>query len=277
MLIGLLASPALAGPAEDAAVLAATVQEEHCAGLYGADVTLKAGSLKSVAAAWEAVSLAYDQSPELFLLYWRGSLAHCLPGFEGNARADLEAFWTASLDEPSLADPRRDAQRRLRKLGVKVSDRTETGRPALGIGIGLLAGGGVFAGLSGWQVAQLRQAEATYTDGSHTTADVDAARVEGERAATASNALVSGAVGMAIASAPLLLVDALLFAPRARTAAGSTRAGTEEGLTRAGTEAGLTRAGTEAGIKDARVRTLALPTASVSLEGHIVFGVVGRW
>ena len=99
----LLPAPASASPAEDAAVLAAGVKDQYCADIFHQRVTLKAGSLKEVAAAWETVSEAYDATDELYLLYWRGTLAQCLNGFDDTARQDLEAFWQRSAGDPALA------------------------------------------------------------------------------------------------------------------------------------------------------------------------------
>ena len=258
LLLTLSASTALAGAAEEAAVAAADALDRHCAAdLLGSDVTLKAGSLKEVASVWEAVSAAYDEEPLLYLLYWRGALAQCLGGFDDNARADLEAFWTGAEGDTSLVDQRTDATRRLRRLGVTVGGQEATvGRPALGIGVGLVAAGGAFAGLGTWQFAELKGAEGRYTQGGQDTAAVDAARREGETAATATNALVSAAVGLAVASAPLFLVDALLFVPKAQ-AGRSERTGADS-----------RRAGAPA---------VVLPTASVSLDGSLRFGLAGRW
>ncbi len=254
-LLVLLSAPAWAGPPEDAAVAAATALDEHCANdLLGTNVTRKAGSLKEVASVWEDVSVAYDASPELYLLYWRGALAQCLGGFDDNARTDLETFWQRAADDPALVDQRRDAAQRLRRLGVKVSDDVERPRAALGIGVGMVAAGGAFGALSGWQASELVQAEADYTAGGMTTAQVDAARDRGVTAATATNALGSAAVGLAVASVPLFLVDALLFSPRTRA-----------------------RTATQARTRLAQRSPQVLPLLGASPDGSLSLTLVGRW
>lgn len=215
-LLLLWCAPAWAGPSEDAAVQASATLDEHCADLKGGEVTLRAGFLKEVATSWEAVSQAYDVQPELYLLYWRGALAQCLGGFDDDARNDLESFWRLSEGDAALADQRRDAQRRLRSLGVQVSDdRGAPPGPGIGVGIGLLSGGGVMTGLAVWQLTVLRDAEDRFVLGTLPRAEVDAAQQEGERAASATNAFASAGIGFGIGAIPLILIDALQ-PPKAR-------------------------------------------------------------
>lgn len=237
----LITSPAWAGSAEDVAVRASEVQEQYCADLVDSNVTLRAGSLREVAEVWEAVSRAYDASPELYLLYWRGALAQCLGGFDDTARTDLQAFWRASVDDPGLAEQRRDAERRLRRLGEAVGPNEPQGRPGLGLGIGLLAGGGVVAGLAGWQRSVLSEAEAAYTALGVSGESRDAAQVEGADAATATNILLSAGIGLGAAAVPMWVVDGVLAARR------TTR------------------------------RASLVPVGAPTPAGGVVFGVAGRW
>ncbi len=200
---------ALAGPAEDAAVEASRVLDENCSDLGGREVTLKAGNLKEVATAWESVSRVYDLSPQVYLLYWRGALAQCLGGFDDDARDDLESFWLLTAEEPALADQRRDAQRRLARLGVRVSDeRAQRPGPALGVAVGFAAAGGALGGMAGWQLGILREAEAAYVDGRLPREDVDRIRREGE-AAAATTGLSLAAVGSVAAAVPFILLEVL--------------------------------------------------------------------
>ncbi len=217
--VAFVPTPAQAGPAEDAAVRAAEVRDEYCADIFNERVSLQAGSLREVASAWELVSQAYDASPELYLLYWRGTLAQCLNGFDDTARADLETFWRGSAGDPALAAQRRDAETRLRRLGVRMEQTRDAGRPALGVGIALIAGGGGAAGLAGWQRGALAQAEGAYVAPGASGEDRSAARVDGEAAATATNVLLGSAVGLGVASLPLLVADGVRHARGSRAQA----------------------------------------------------------
>ncbi len=117
----LLATPLTAAgepTADDLAVLAAEVHQQHCAEIYGGDIDLAAEGYSAVAPVWQQVNLAYDEGQHSFLLYWRGLLAQCL-GQAEQAAADLQAFVTAEEGTGNLEAMVRDANRRLRWLRVQ--------------------------------------------------------------------------------------------------------------------------------------------------------------
>ncbi len=200
---------ARAGVAEDAAVRAAEVREQHCSHLLRRDANLEAGALSVVAGALDAVGVAWKSAPEPFLLYWRGSLAQCL-GYDDNARADLQAFLSATPDDGSAASQREDAVRRLRILSSGSSGERAPSRPGLGFGTGLLAGSAVWGGLAGWQFSRLQEAEAAYVAGNLRADGLAAQRTNGEDAAGATNVLLVASVGCAVASIPLFVADAVV-------------------------------------------------------------------
>lgn len=227
----LLPAPAWAGPAQDAALLAAEVQEEHCFRLLREDAHMEADALGAVAGALQAVGAAHAASPEPYLLYWRGALAQCI-GYDDSARADLLAFWNATGGDGGLAGQREDAARRLRHLGVVVEAAAAPTRAGLAVGIGLLAGGGAAAGLAGWQHATLRASEEAYVAGDHRADELAVLREQGESAALGTDVLGSVAVGMAVAAVPLFVLDTVLsrgIAPRASAQASPTVLPTRHG------------------------------------------------
>lgn len=171
LLVLLVASPAWAGPA----VEAAAVQDAHCGQILGDDAALESGALSAVATTLGTVSQAHDATRKPFLLYWRGGLAQCI-GHDDNARVDLLTSWNKTEDDASMAGQRDDAVRRLRMLGVTVRSGEGPGKPGVGIGVGLLAAGGVFAGLAGWQGSVLDRAELDHRAGDLLTTELAARR-----------------------------------------------------------------------------------------------------
>lgn len=141
-------SPARAqDAASDAALDAAMVIQEHCAYLSSGNVEAAAGAVSTVAETWGEVSAAFERTQAAYLLYWRGSLAQCLSR-EEQARTDLQRFID---DAASTAFPdwRRQAQARLKRLGVKVrmgkgpASRWIRHTPRLGAEVLLGGGAGV--------------------------------------------------------------------------------------------------------------------------------------
>jgi hypothetical protein len=208
LLLLFVAAPAWAGPSDDAAVLAAEVQEAHCSQIVGEDVTLEAGALSTVASALETVSTAYESTRKPFLLYWRGVLAQCV-GYDDNARVDLLSFWNKTGDDASVAGQRDDAVRRLRRLGVGVKGSAPKPMAGVGVGVGLLAGGGVVAGLAAWQKSVLEGAEASYRAGDLLRDDLQGTQTEGQQAADRTNAFTGVAIGLGVSSLVPFLIEAL--------------------------------------------------------------------
>lgn len=119
LLILLLPSTARAGLTGDAAYAASNATSEHCSEGWGEHST-KAGALKVVLDALNQVQIAYQASPEPFLLYWRGTLYQCLGQYE-DAITDLEAFVEAERGNPTYAQQVKAAELQLRRSGTRVS------------------------------------------------------------------------------------------------------------------------------------------------------------
>ena len=112
----LLASPAWAGPAEDAALRATDVRDEHCADMAQDRTSGMTAALLAVAPVLDEVSRVYDETAASFLLYWRGVLLEC-SNQEARAIVDLEAFADDADNLAALPQLVQDARRRLRRLG----------------------------------------------------------------------------------------------------------------------------------------------------------------
>ena len=121
----------------------------------------------------------------------------------------------AAGDDASLSDQVGDARRHLRRLGSPVaSAQPRSSGAGVAVGVGLAAGGGVLAGLSGWQASEVQRLQAAFQSAE---LDWDARVTEyaepGEQAATASNALLGGAVGLGVGGVAAAVVS-LLARPR---------------------------------------------------------------
>ena len=115
LIVLLLAAPAWAGPAEDAALHATDVRDEHCADMAQDRTSGMTGALLAVAPVLDEVSRVYDETHASFLLYWRGVLLEC-SNQEARAVADLEAFAADADNQATLPQLVQDARRRLRRL-----------------------------------------------------------------------------------------------------------------------------------------------------------------
>ena len=139
----LLASPAWAGPAEDAALKANQVRDQHCAEMAADRTSSMTSALVAVAPVLDEVSRVYEETKAPYLLYWRGTLLQC-SGQESRAREDLRTFVVDAGNQRFLPDLVRDAERRLRHLepggpqpvGLDFGPRATV---SLGGGYGLLA------------------------------------------------------------------------------------------------------------------------------------------
>ncbi len=205
----LLAIPAQAGQADDAAVRASEVQGEHCNRILREDAALEAAALSVVAGALGQVAEAYEATHKPFLLYWRGVLAECI-GYDDDARVDLLAFWNKTQEDADLATQRDDAVRRLRRLGVSVVARRRVGEAGMGVGMGVVAGGGVLAGLAGWQKSELDRAQTEYEAGDLLWVALEDKREEGEAAADGANAFTGAAIGLAVGGAAAIVIQAVV-------------------------------------------------------------------
>ncbi len=107
-----------------------------------------------------------------------------------------------------------DARRRLTRLQAGVVEvDAEDNRPAIGVGIGLLAGGGVFAGLSGWQGSEAARHQAAFASEELPWDDrVEQYAAPGEQAAAAANGLLGAAIGAGAGGAAALVVAGVLGA-----------------------------------------------------------------
>ena len=111
----LLPALALAGPANDAALAAWQVHQDHCAAAVGADVEMTAGSMELVLPVWQDVDRVYRETGEAYLLYWRAVLALCVQ--QGDlAGQDLQEFLCAEGANPMFTDLADDAETRLRRM-----------------------------------------------------------------------------------------------------------------------------------------------------------------
>ena len=118
----ILASPrlALAGGAEDAALLAQQTAEDWCAETAADSTTVAARALGNVAPVYSRVAQTYDRTGAVFLLYWRAVLGECLGQIDRSAD-DYRAFMAdavATSQFPQLAE---DARNRLRRRGLHTS------------------------------------------------------------------------------------------------------------------------------------------------------------
>ncbi len=113
----LLPTLALAGPANDAALAAWDVHQQHCAAAVGADVAMTAGSMEIVLPVWQDVDRVYAETGEAYLLYWRAVLALCVQ--QGDlAGQDLQDFLCAEGANPMFTELASDAETRLRRMGL---------------------------------------------------------------------------------------------------------------------------------------------------------------
>lgn len=197
-----------------AAERAAATHEAWCSDVAVARSTRSFEASAEVSKVLAEVSRTYDRSPEVWLLYWRGLLAACAER-EERAIEDLAAFVASAEDDRSLTDQVNDAKRRLRRLssgGLPPAARPPI--PGITLGVGLAAGGGALAALSGWQAGEVQRLQTAFDDAELPWAERVANYAEpGEQAATASNALLAGAVGLGVGGAVSVVV-ALVSAGR---------------------------------------------------------------
>ncbi len=118
VLLSLLAPrPVRAGPAEDAALRATEIRDQHCADTAQDRASGVTGALAAVVPVLDEVSRVYDETAAAFLLYWRGVLFECM-GREDRAIDDLQRFADGDENQAQLPQLVQDAERRLRRLGV---------------------------------------------------------------------------------------------------------------------------------------------------------------
>jgi hypothetical protein len=120
-----LAGPALADDAMKVAIEADSVNQEFCIDIYNKEGTMGSGMIK-VAEVWRDLDESYTANEVGYLLYWRGALGQCLGSID-SAKTDLAAFIKSQGNSTMFATLVRDAQKRLRRLGMKSQS---TGGPA---------------------------------------------------------------------------------------------------------------------------------------------------
>lgn len=212
LLLLLLATPAAADElsAVAAAESASTAHERWCSDVAAARSTRSFEASAEVSAVLADVSRAYDREPVVWLLYWRGLLAACAER-EERAIEDLQTFIATAEGEASLTTQLEDARRRLRRLQLGGAPKVQSAPPTLGLGIGLLAGGGVLGGFAGWQGAEFSRNQDSFRSSTLPWSErVATYAVPGEQAATASNALLGTSIGMAVGGGATLALTAAL-------------------------------------------------------------------
>lgn len=166
-------------------------------------------ALSAVTPALRDVSRAYDASPEVYLLFWRGLLSACV-GQEERAIQDLQAFVAGVKGDARYAGQVEDAQRRLQRLTGAPAESKAPPRNTGGFvaGVALLGAGGALGGLSGWQGQLAQDGQADYNEGARDWAATAAIGQQAEDAATASNVLLGTGIGSGVAGAVMLAVAA---------------------------------------------------------------------
>lgn len=153
----LLASPASAAgeatpvDAEAAAMEAEAAFDEFCSETALEETTRAIGAVATVGDAWRNVSAALDSTDAVFLYYWRGVLGQCMDQ-EERALSDLQVFLERTDGQSAWSDLRGRARKRVRRLELQMAGGPKN--PGVGAGVAgaaLAAGGGVCAGLAGWQ------------------------------------------------------------------------------------------------------------------------------
>lgn len=140
------------------AIRASIVQQDHCADIQssGTEDRLVAAGYAEVVQVWTEIDAYLQETPEPFLLYWRGVLAQCL-GQAERAERDLGGFLDAAefIDAVQagrgqhLAQMVSDAKRRLRRIQAAAGGRPIAGTAAAldgpSPGVVMLASGGAVA------------------------------------------------------------------------------------------------------------------------------------
>lgn len=191
------------------AVSAATVHQAQCSAVAAARTSTAAEAIEQVGPVLAEVSRGYESTAEPFLLYWRGLLLQCL-GQDERAIADLSAFVADATGQPDYAQQVQESQRRLRSLTR--SPAPPAVNPAAVLGAGLLGGGAALGGLSGWQAAELADAQARWDSGESPAAELPSIQADGDAAAAASNGLLVAAASTGVGGA-VTLVIALVRGP----------------------------------------------------------------
>jgi len=112
-----LVGSALADDAMTIALEADSVNQEFCVDIYNKEGTA-GNALVRVGEVLKLVDKSYKANEVGYLLYWRGVLKQCLRDYEG-AKTDLAAFIKSQGNSTMFAALVRDAQKRLRRLGMK--------------------------------------------------------------------------------------------------------------------------------------------------------------
>lgn len=99
------------------AIEAQAANQKFCADIYNSKVSTSNNAYANVLAAMTKVDDAYAESNAGYLLYWRGALRQCLNNSD-RAKVDLELFLEREGNNMMFAGLVRDAQKRLRRLGV---------------------------------------------------------------------------------------------------------------------------------------------------------------
>jgi hypothetical protein len=103
----------------EAALRAHDAIEDHCPDPAGDEMALSGEAVAALSAAWADTERALENSGDILLLFWTGSLEHCLCWPE-RARRDLDRFLTAADQagrRDELAGLTATAHARLRQLG----------------------------------------------------------------------------------------------------------------------------------------------------------------
>jgi len=136
---------AAAGDDQQAALQAAAIHGQFCAGIGSRDASYAANTTSVISDTMALVSDRYEANQAVYLLYWRALLGQCLKQDELAAR-DLAAFVEATEAMTDLGPQRKDAIRRLRQMKKSgPGSRLAGDRPRFLIGLG-----GGYQRLAGW-------------------------------------------------------------------------------------------------------------------------------
>ncbi len=216
LLLLLLPSLALAGPAEDVAVGSQQVVDQYCADVSSNDQQRAGDALSTVLEQWKSVRQVYDDTAAVYLLYWSGVLSECLSQNE-RALQDLVEFQTLTAGNDAYKAQQKDARRRQIRLERKLGMRDpNAGRPALVLGASMGAGSAVFGALSAWQGAEAQLHQERWYSGQVLT-DQFATIEEDLRAAERARAGFLATTGALAATSATAVVVGLIQRSNARS------------------------------------------------------------
>ena len=215
----LLAVPSAYGgeAADQAALDAFAVQNEHCPDVTGGNVTLAAASVAAVSPVWQRISEAYEVEQAGYLLYWRGVLAQCLD-YRDKAIADFEVFGVEFKGNGEYTEQLRDARRRVKLLQGKRGKAALP--PPAALSIAFAGAGTTFSVLAISQGAAVLQNDKTFETSPHGQDERATLLQERRLAIGAGNSFLAASIACFSASAVSLAIHLV----QQRKGRGGTRA-----------------------------------------------------